>query len=372
MLTTHLLQNMQRMIFFVFLGLIPGILSAADKKDETVLKLFHKENNPRNSDGSFCTLKNGDILFVYSHFYGKSYGDHAPSDLVARRSSDGGKTWNSTDEIIVRHSGINVMCASLLRLQDGRIALSYLQKKLENGALLCMPMITFSSDEAKTWSTPQPVCQVPSYTVVNNDRMIQLKSGRLIIPAAFHRFRNNTKTMDYRGIALFYISDNGGKTWRESKDLIFHPEKSVSGLQEPGVIELKNGNLLAWFRTLDGVQYKAYSPDGGDTWTPAYRAQEFLSPASPLSMERNPRSGELFAIWNDQNPRWNVNAIPAVRKRTPLVLAKSYDEGNTWKNHVVLESKPDHGYCYVAMHFTDDALLLAYCCGGGGAPCGRI
>ena len=35
------------------------------------------KNNPRNSEGAFFTLKNGDILFAYSKFKGKSNADFA-------------------------------------------------------------------------------------------------------------------------------------------------------------------------------------------------------------------------------------------------------------------------------------------------------
>ena len=31
---------------------------------------------------------------------------------------------------------------------------------------------------------------------------------------------------------------------------------------------------------------------------------------------------------------------------------------------MLLEKSPTHGYCYTAIHFTDDAVLLAYCAGG--------
>ena len=50
--------------------------------------------------------------------------------------------------------------------------------------------------------------------------------------------------------------------------------------------------------------------------------------------------------------------------RTPLVMATSKDDGKTWTEPVVIEDDPDHGYCYVAIHFCQDFVLLAYCAGG--------
>ena len=56
------------------------------------------------------------------------------------------------------------------------------------------------------------------------------------------------------------------------------------------------------------------------------------------------------------NPRWG---------RTPLVAALSRDDGRTWSGGTLLESDPARGFCYTAIHFAEDAVLLAHCCGGG-------
>ena len=32
--------------------------------------------------------------------------------------------------------------------------------------------------------------------------------------------------------------------------------------------------------------------------------------------------------------------------------------------HLDVYKRQDHGYCYCAIHFTKDAMLLAYCAGG--------
>lgn len=39
---------------------------------KTVLQLNPGENNPRNSEGDFVRLKDGRIMFIYTHFTGKS------------------------------------------------------------------------------------------------------------------------------------------------------------------------------------------------------------------------------------------------------------------------------------------------------------
>ena len=77
---------------------------------EIVLKLQPGQNNPRNSEGDFITLKDGRILFVYSHYTGNSDSDHGSAYLAGRYSSDNGKSWTTEDNVIVQQEGnMNVM-----------------------------------------------------------------------------------------------------------------------------------------------------------------------------------------------------------------------------------------------------------------------
>jgi hypothetical protein len=46
-----------------------------------------------------------------------------------------------------------------------------------------------SSDETRTWSEPILVTQAPGYFAPINDRVIQLKNGRLVAPVTFNRNR---------------------------------------------------------------------------------------------------------------------------------------------------------------------------------------
>jgi len=45
------------------------------------------------------------------------------------------------------------------------------------------------------------------------------------------------------------------------------------------------------------------------------------------------------------------------------VTAISSDNGRTWAKPKVVEADPEGWYCYTAIHFVDDAVLLAYCAG---------
>ena len=320
--------------------------------------------NPRNSEGAFVKLADGTLYFAYSRYNGEFGHDHASADIAAVISKDNGATW-SEPVTVLKNSRMNLMSVSLLRLQNGRIAMVYLEKSTIPGwenFIDCRPKIVFSDDETATWSAPVEIANVPyGYFVVNNDRLIQLKTGRLILPAAHHQYHGK-RLGD--GIIKFFISDDNGLTWRMAQHYIYPSGRLVRGFMEPGVIELNDGRVMCFIRTAAGCQYKSFSYDHGESWSQAVPAGEFISPESPMSMKRNLANGKLYAVWNDHSPLRSVRSTSPKWSRTPLVIAESSDEGTTWENHRILEDAPDHGYCYIAMFFNGDLLHLGYCCGG--------
>lgn len=347
------------------------LMKAKINPGKIVLQMDPTHANPRHSEASFITLKSGRIIFAWSKFYG-SNSDFGEAVIATRYSDDDGISWSNEDKILIQKEGTtNVMSPSLLRLQDGRIAIVYLRK---DGKKLCMPYFRTSSDELETLSEPVSIACEPGYYVVNNDRIIQMKCGRIIVPAALHRYRGPSVLAsgeERKGflaspaIILFFFSDDGGKTWLESLTNYYRCFPSGHGLQEPGVIELKDGRLWSWTRPgTQGRQWQSFSDDQGQTWCEPVPSQ-FVSPSSPMQVKRIPKTGDLFAVWNDHSGIFETKKPePISWGRTPLVSAISDDEGKTWKHHKLLEDSPEHGFCYPAIHFTEDAVLISYCAGG--------
>jgi Neuraminidase (sialidase) len=183
-----------------------------------------------------------------------------------------------------------------------------------------------------------------------------LESGRLVVPAARHSLPG--EEFKSRGSALCYVSDDAGQTWRASDTVLEAPQGSKSGLQEPLVVELHDGRLWMLCRTDQGCQMESFSEDGGITWSPVAKTG-IVSPVSPATVERVPGREALLLVWNDHR-----DVAPELQgKRTPLVAAASFDKGATWQNRTVLEDLPTGWYCYTAMFFAADHVLLAYCAG---------
>jgi len=322
---------------------------------DTLLVIEPSKQCPRNSEGDVVELKDGRLCLVYIRFTGGGRDD-AAADIVARTSNDDGKTW-SDDRILVRNEGRrNVMSVSIVRLGNGDLLLFYLRK---NGMDDCNSFVRISTDDFATLSAPARVTVDDGYHVVNNDRVIQLSTGRLIVPAALHcspRFKE--KKFTPYGVPRVFFSDDEGKTWRADETTIPDTMSRVVMLQEPGVLELKDSRLWMWLRTDAGMQYECFSEDGGEHWS-SPKPSQLASPRSPATIERIPGTGDLLSVWNDHSG-WH--AYPK-GKRTPLCLTISRDEGRTWSKSRVIEGDPDGWCCYTSMAFVRDRVILAYCAG---------
>lgn len=327
--------------------IVLSIVSACSGPRETrqsegkkhVLFIRKGPDNPRNSEGDFLTLKDGRILYVYTRFTGDSYMDHAPAFLASRYSDDQGDTWSQEDRRVVEQEGTqNVMSVSLLRLANGEIAMFYLRK---NSISDCLPMVRFSTDEGRSWTDPQRcITDREGYFVLHNDRVIQLADGRLVFAVASS------------GQVYSYYSDDNGRSWTPSAP-VPNPDGVVH--QEPGLVQLNNDDLYMIMRTDTTTQYATLSNDGGETWRPSGSSNIVSASQSPASVARMPGTGDLLLVWNH-----NETTGEAKAKRTPLSIAISSDDGKTWKHEQAVEDNPSGSFCYTAIHFVDDAVLLAY------------
>lgn len=318
--------------------------------------------NPRNSEGAFLTLADGTILFVFSKFKGMDPSDHATSDISALYSYDDGESFQDERTLFTceGENGINIMSLTLMHMQNGDIGIFYLVR--ENRAKLQM-FLRRSSDGGQTWGERVLCTPMDGFFIVNNDRVIRLSNGNILIPTAFHQTVG--ENFDEHAELRFFLSEDDGRTWKQcpGRSILSCTANSSSGLQEPGVIEIRPGQLWSWARTDLGRQYETFSIDNGRTWTEC-QPSRFSSPKSPLSMKKN-ADGQLFAIWNPI-PEYNGRSLLPyfTGGRTPLALAVSTDDGVSFSEPIAFETDEDSGYCYCAIHFHKDSMLLAYCAGG--------
>jgi hypothetical protein len=113
---------------------------------------------------------------------------------------------------------------------------------------------------------------------------------------------------------------------------------------------------MMFIRASGGHQYRSYSEDDGISWSMATSSQ-MNSPISPTSIERLSSTGDLVMVWNN-NGKSGPGYFKA--KRTPLTIAISKDEDESWIYLKNIESNPSGMYCYTAIHRVKDHVLLSY------------
>ncbi len=135
--------------------------------------------------------------------------------------------------------------------------------------------------------------------------------------------------------SMVMISGDGGETWNTYGDLF-----SPKGVIQPTVVQREDGSLLMLMRSRDGEIWRSTSDDSGRTWKAAHPT-ELPNPNCGVDMARL-HSGNIALVYND-----------TPHGRTPLTVALSIDEGETWGYKRDLETEEGE-YSYPAVIQTRD------------------
>ncbi len=304
----------------------------------------------RNCQASVIGLNDGGLLLAYSQYLEGSAADQGPANIVALRSTDGGRSWGSPCTIAgSRDQTENVQSVSLVHLGAGKIGAFYTRIKPRmgpgwargnyqdrDGVRRTDLMMNVTLDEGLTWSEGRSINPPDEFhQCIVNDAAQRLSSGRVIMPC-------DQITSNYSAGAIAFLrpifSDDEGRTWRQSRYRVLLKEAGSMG--EPSLTQMSDGRLIMITRSSRaGFVYKCYSEDGGDTWTLPETTDLVTSP-SPGQVRRVPGTDDLLVVWNQVTKKEWVYGFARHR----LSCAISSDGGNTWKHHKNLESFDDRTY----------------------------
>lgn len=318
-------------------------------------------SNTRNGEGSFIKLKNGAILFGYTEFIDDNREDEAHAVISAYTSYDEGENWGEKRVLFQKSAGaLNIMSLSFLRMNNDDIGAFYIEKNADGTDKI---LFTRSNDEGNNWSEPTNCLDritEQDYYVLNNDRVIKLKNGRIIFAAARHSIYANFEDFP-PGVVCFFYSDDDGFSWQKSEAELNCPfPNDPLGFQEPGLFQHDDGTLWCYIRTGLGFQFQAFSKDNGEHWSAPEPNTFFSSPSSPMLVKNfknitisvfNPVPEHILR--EDDEEFWG---------RTPYTLAVSYDNGKTFArdNLFFIEDDLNNGYCYPAIIENENYCLVAY------------
>lgn len=199
-----------------------------------------------------------------------------------------------------------------------------------------------TADSGLTWS--QPVELVPGDVggrgPVKNKAII-LADGAWLAPAS-------TEPGSYQPFAD--RSEDGGSTWQRSADFAsdFAPV-ARNGAIQPTFWESSPANVHALIRTSHGYIARSDSSDSGRNWTKQYDSglPNNNSGIDALRLE----DGRVLLIYNPVAEDWGP--------RTPLNLAVSADNGDSWTDVASLEA--DEGeYSYPAIVAVPGGVAVSY------------
>jgi hypothetical protein len=342
----------------LFLALLEAS-SAADKAQFNIPPEVIIHHTPERSfiGPGMLELENGDILMAApwgrppTHF--EQIAAKFPMPMLYR-STDGGRTWKEQGRMKMEWNLTGLISdggTSFLRLRDGRIAAVFNRhvKGLHGGGT---PVITFSADNGQTWTAAKVLIENDDAFYVMNDRLIQLRSGRLVLPVA----RKVGKTEGDRDEGLAMLSDDAGAAWRLSRGA--SRIKAPRGMAEPCVAELRGGRVLMMGRTGLGSLHASVSADGGETWSKP-EATTLESACSSLTLKTLP-DGRLIVFYNHATPIKAGAFFP----RTPLCYAVSGDGGKTWSPPVIVDDEglvnKDRQNIYPSICFTKEGMVVMW------------
>lgn len=278
------------------------------------------------SDGTLVAFSEGRV---------GGQGDAGDIDLLARRSTDGGRTWS--EDIVVCDNGKNT-CGNPAPVVDEEAGVIHLlmthnlgtdaERAIMEGTSEGIRGVYYaqSTDNGATWTRPVDISdqvREPDWRWYATGPVhgIQLKSGphagRLVIPANHSVPAEETGPHTYHSHVIY--SDDHGATWNLGGTHDAYTNEST-------VVELTDGRLMQNMRSYRGLHQRAVatSTDGGLSWSAATDAEALIEPVCQASLLRYSGAGGAYP-----------NGIllfsnPASTTRDHMTVRASFDDGQTW------------------------------------------
>ncbi len=160
-----------------------------------------------------------------------------------------------------------------------------------------------------------------------------LPDGTLLLPLANETF----------SVAAMAMTRDGGETWTTSHVV------PGGGVEQPSVVRLKDGRLVAFFRDAGPAHRirRSESNDGGETWSEITNT-DLPNPGAGIEAAML-RNGHLMMIYNDKEHD----------PRDRLAVSISTDNGKTWRSRRYLENKAGGRFDYPSLIESFDGTLHA-------------
>jgi sialidase-1 len=320
---------------------------------------------------SLARTTEGTVLAFVDRRQGSQSDFGHETDVLCRRSRDGGRTWEA-ETVIATEPGVCFHGGpALVDRQTGRIFKFYrhVPVAVQSSQMLVDEYDRWvaagfgsyyrtSDDDGRTWGEPVRLelshpDAVARLGVGNGLRGAQLSTGRLFVPCFYHHSTTRPPHESRRTFLLY--SDDHGATWHNGAD--GPPEDTCI---EVAILATEDDEIYLNHRTRRGRRLVARTTGQGTALAESYFDEALPDPACHASLARystaaaDGRSRILFcnpAVARDESQ-------PGGMLRRRLTLRLSYDEGRTWPVARLLQ--PERAAYSDLLTLDDGTILCLY------------
>ena len=328
--------------FAIVVGLIP-VTAAEAFLDKTDLFEAGKDGYTLYRIPGIVVTAKGTVL-AYCEARKHTGNDWDEIDIMLRRSTDGGKTWEARRKLVTLKEKVakNPVAIKQKLGKEGEVTINnpVAIADRKEGVVHFLYCVEYarcfymrSDDDGKTFGKPVEITAALEKFRRDYDwkamatgpgHGIQLKSGRLLVPVWLSTGEGGGA---HRPSCMSVIySDDGGKTWQRGDIVATDPKPKNPN--ETTAIQLHDGSVLLNIRHESEPRQRAVSisADGATKWS-ALRFEKALP--DPVCFGSLVRLAEQPAYRKNRilfsNPD---NAVDRQRKNVTVKL--SYDEGESW------------------------------------------
>jgi predicted neuraminidase len=282
---------------------------------------------PQCHASTIVETRDGGLLAAW--FGGTREGDNDVAVWISRRGADG---WSPPEEF-VREKDTPCWNPVLFRGGDGALWLFY---KFGTSPREWTGAYRRSDDDGRTWGV---AVHLPAGLLgpIKNKPLL-LGDGVIVA---------GTSVESHQSWACWVErSRDHGRTWTRHGPIV-HPRQPF-GIIQPAIVPISGGRLRMFVRAR-GVGRICYADsfDGGVSWTDA-KETSLPNPNSGIDAVAL-RDGRIVLVYNPTN-----------EGRSPLSVAVSNDDGQSWERFLDLETDPGE-YSYPAViQSADDDLHITY------------
>lgn len=293
---------------------------------------------------------------------------HPPYDPEYRnylmRSKDEGRTWESP-RVLPGYDWHGLEHAALCVLDSGDILASHYRRRFYNLEEAANQTSRFgwnhrppypwvvthdgtyvhrSRDNGATWGETTEVDSTPFISAYSQKSIVQIDEHTLIFTAGAadpmftglsgwakppsvvknglgNRLDDKGEIIEEPSHAFICISRDGGRSWRETKEIAAHPEYYFV---EPTMAKLESGRLICHMRNCKqtGHLWQVLSDDGGMSWSEPVMTPMWGYPAHIVQL----RDRRLLSVYGHRREPFGIRAT------------LSHDEGDSWDyaNEIIL------------------------------------